>query len=91
MVQAALDQGEASARMTLQTFLRPAPPRPDRSSIGRHMAPSTGLAGRNVLVVGFGVLITCHLNPVMERDRLITENHGHHVPMYEQFGHNCAH
>jgi NAD(P)-dependent dehydrogenase (short-subunit alcohol dehydrogenase family) len=52
IVQAALDQQEASARMTLQTFLRPPPPAPDRSSVGRHLPSSTELAGRNVLVVG---------------------------------------
>jgi NAD(P)-dependent dehydrogenase (short-subunit alcohol dehydrogenase family) len=52
LVQAALDQQEASARMTLQTFLRPSPPAPDRASVGRHLPPSTQLAGRNVLVVG---------------------------------------
>jgi NAD(P)-dependent dehydrogenase (short-subunit alcohol dehydrogenase family) len=52
LVQAALDQQEASARMTLQTFLRPSPPAPDRASVGRHLPPSTQLAGRSVLVVG---------------------------------------
>jgi NAD(P)-dependent dehydrogenase (short-subunit alcohol dehydrogenase family) len=52
IVQAALEQQEASARMTLQAFLCSTPPAPNRSSIGGHLAPSTELAGRNVLVVG---------------------------------------
>jgi NAD(P)-dependent dehydrogenase (short-subunit alcohol dehydrogenase family)/acyl dehydratase len=52
IVDAAVDQGEASAQMTLQTFLRPVVPAPDRSSIGRYLPPSTELSGRNILIVG---------------------------------------
>jgi NAD(P)-dependent dehydrogenase (short-subunit alcohol dehydrogenase family) len=52
VVEAALAQAEASAQMTLNAFLRPTTPTPDRSTLGRHLAPSSSLAGRNVLVVG---------------------------------------
>jgi acyl dehydratase/NAD(P)-dependent dehydrogenase (short-subunit alcohol dehydrogenase family) len=45
-------EGEAAVRMSLQTFLRPPAPTPDRSSIARHLPASSGLADRNVLVVG---------------------------------------
>jgi NAD(P)-dependent dehydrogenase (short-subunit alcohol dehydrogenase family)/acyl dehydratase len=51
-VDVALDQGEASARMSLNAFLLPRVPPPDRASIRRHLSPSDSLAGRNVLVVG---------------------------------------
>ena len=51
-LEIALHQREASATMSLQTFLRPPVPPPDRASIGRYLAPSAELAGRNVLVVG---------------------------------------
>jgi NAD(P)-dependent dehydrogenase (short-subunit alcohol dehydrogenase family)/acyl dehydratase len=52
IVQAALDQAEASARMTLQTFVRSPVPAPDPTSIARHLPASRELEGRNVLVVG---------------------------------------
>jgi NAD(P)-dependent dehydrogenase (short-subunit alcohol dehydrogenase family)/acyl dehydratase len=52
LVDAALDQKAASARMTLNTFLRASVPAPNRSSISRYLAPSDELSGRNVLVVG---------------------------------------
>jgi len=52
VVDATLAEGEGSARMQLHTFVRPAPPEPDRSSIGRYLAPSAALRGQNVLVVG---------------------------------------
>jgi NAD(P)-dependent dehydrogenase (short-subunit alcohol dehydrogenase family)/acyl dehydratase len=52
VVDATLEQKAASARMTLNTFLRPRVPAPTRSSIGRYLSPSTELSGRNVLVVG---------------------------------------
>jgi NAD(P)-dependent dehydrogenase (short-subunit alcohol dehydrogenase family)/acyl dehydratase len=52
IVDATLALEDASARMVLQTFLRPAVPAPDRVSVGRHLAPSGALDGRNVLVVG---------------------------------------
>ena len=52
IVDAALGQGDASARMTLQAFLRSPVPPPDRASIGRHLPPSTKLSGQRVLVVG---------------------------------------
>jgi acyl dehydratase/NAD(P)-dependent dehydrogenase (short-subunit alcohol dehydrogenase family) len=47
-----LDQGNASATMTLHTFLRPPVPSPDRASIERYLPPSGELAGREILVVG---------------------------------------
>jgi NAD(P)-dependent dehydrogenase (short-subunit alcohol dehydrogenase family)/acyl dehydratase len=52
VVDATLADGEASARMQLHAFVRPAAPEPDRSSIGRYLAPSAALRGQNVLVVG---------------------------------------
>jgi NAD(P)-dependent dehydrogenase (short-subunit alcohol dehydrogenase family) len=52
VIDATLAQDGASARMTLNAFIRPAVPVPDRSTIGRHIAPSSELAGRHVLVVG---------------------------------------
>jgi NAD(P)-dependent dehydrogenase (short-subunit alcohol dehydrogenase family)/acyl dehydratase len=52
IVDAALTQGGASARMTLQAFIRSPVPPPDRSSIGRHLPPSAELSGRRALVVG---------------------------------------
>jgi NAD(P)-dependent dehydrogenase (short-subunit alcohol dehydrogenase family) len=52
VVDAVLAGNAASARMGLHTFLRPATPVPDRTSIGRWLAPSEKLRGRNVVVVG---------------------------------------
>jgi NAD(P)-dependent dehydrogenase (short-subunit alcohol dehydrogenase family) len=52
VVEAAVAQDDASARMTLHTFLRPPAPTPNRSTLGNSLAHSTKLAGRNVLVVG---------------------------------------
>jgi NAD(P)-dependent dehydrogenase (short-subunit alcohol dehydrogenase family)/acyl dehydratase len=52
VVDATLADGAASARMQLHAFARAAPPLPDRSSIGRYLAPSTKLRGQNFLVVG---------------------------------------
>jgi NAD(P)-dependent dehydrogenase (short-subunit alcohol dehydrogenase family)/acyl dehydratase len=52
VVQAEVAQDDASARMTLQTFLRPPAPTPDRTTVGRCLPDSTKLAGRNALVVG---------------------------------------
>jgi NAD(P)-dependent dehydrogenase (short-subunit alcohol dehydrogenase family)/acyl dehydratase len=52
VVEAALSHGEFSAQMTLNAFLRPTTPAPDRSTLGRHLAPSSNLAGQNVLVIG---------------------------------------
>jgi NAD(P)-dependent dehydrogenase (short-subunit alcohol dehydrogenase family) len=52
LVDVDLNQGEAGATMSLQTFLRVRVPAPDQSSIARYLAPSRELAGRNVLVVG---------------------------------------
>jgi NAD(P)-dependent dehydrogenase (short-subunit alcohol dehydrogenase family)/acyl dehydratase len=51
-VDVALDQHDASAAMTLHTFLRRRVPPPDRASMERYLPPSAELAGRNVLVVG---------------------------------------
>jgi NAD(P)-dependent dehydrogenase (short-subunit alcohol dehydrogenase family) len=51
-VDVGLDQHDASAAMTLHTFLRPPVPPPDRASIGRYLAPSADLSGRTILVVG---------------------------------------
>lgn len=51
-VEASLAAGEASADLTLHTFLRPPVPGPDRKRIGRFLAPSMDLDGRKVLVVG---------------------------------------
>jgi NAD(P)-dependent dehydrogenase (short-subunit alcohol dehydrogenase family) len=51
-VDVELHEAEASARVTLQTFLRPPVPPPDRTSIGGYLPPSSDLSGRNVLVVG---------------------------------------
>jgi NAD(P)-dependent dehydrogenase (short-subunit alcohol dehydrogenase family)/acyl dehydratase len=47
-----LEQHDASARMTLQAFLRAPVAPPDRPSIERFLASSTRLSGRNLLVVG---------------------------------------
>jgi NAD(P)-dependent dehydrogenase (short-subunit alcohol dehydrogenase family)/acyl dehydratase len=47
-----LQRGPASARMTLNTFLRARVPSPTRAGLDRHLPPSDRLAGRNVLVVG---------------------------------------
>jgi NAD(P)-dependent dehydrogenase (short-subunit alcohol dehydrogenase family)/acyl dehydratase len=47
-----LHEQEASGSMALQTFLRSPVPPPDRASLGRYLAPSATMAGRNVLVVG---------------------------------------
>jgi NAD(P)-dependent dehydrogenase (short-subunit alcohol dehydrogenase family) len=44
--------GPASARMTLQAFLRPAVRPPDRASVGGYLPASAKLAGSKVLVVG---------------------------------------
>jgi NAD(P)-dependent dehydrogenase (short-subunit alcohol dehydrogenase family)/acyl dehydratase len=52
VVDATLDQDEASARMTLHALLRPEVPAPDRFSIGAYLPPSTDLLGRNILIVG---------------------------------------
>lgn len=52
IIEAALDQVEASASMTLQTFLRPTVPSPDRPSIAQFLPPSDDLSGRRILVVG---------------------------------------
>jgi NAD(P)-dependent dehydrogenase (short-subunit alcohol dehydrogenase family)/acyl dehydratase len=51
-VDVGLDQGEASAQMTLHTFLRPPVPPPDRASIGQYLRPSAELSGKNILVIG---------------------------------------
>jgi NAD(P)-dependent dehydrogenase (short-subunit alcohol dehydrogenase family) len=51
-VDVRLEQHEASAAMTLHTFLRPRVPPPDRASVERYLPPSTELEGRNILVVG---------------------------------------
>jgi NAD(P)-dependent dehydrogenase (short-subunit alcohol dehydrogenase family)/acyl dehydratase len=47
-----LHEQDASARMELQTFLRPPVPPPDRASIGRYLTPSHALGGRTILVLG---------------------------------------
>ena len=52
VVDASLAEGAGSARMQLHSFVRPAAPVPDRSSIGDYLAPSAKLRGRNFLVVG---------------------------------------
>jgi len=52
LVNATLDQNEASARMTLQALLRPEVPAPDRPSVLAYLPPSTDLSGRNILIVG---------------------------------------
>jgi NAD(P)-dependent dehydrogenase (short-subunit alcohol dehydrogenase family)/acyl dehydratase len=52
VLEASLAEGAGSARMQLHAFVRPAPPVPDRSSIGHYLAPSAKLRGRNFLVVG---------------------------------------
>jgi NAD(P)-dependent dehydrogenase (short-subunit alcohol dehydrogenase family)/acyl dehydratase len=51
-LELALYAQQESASMTLQTFFRPPVPPPDRGSLGRYLAPSSKLAGSNVLVVG---------------------------------------
>lgn len=51
-VEARLEQGAASADLTLQTFLRRRVPLPDRASVGRFLSPASDLTGQNVLVVG---------------------------------------
>jgi NAD(P)-dependent dehydrogenase (short-subunit alcohol dehydrogenase family)/acyl dehydratase len=51
-LDAVLEQAEVSAQMTLHTFLRSPVPAPDRSRLAPHLAPSTALAGRKILVVG---------------------------------------
>jgi NAD(P)-dependent dehydrogenase (short-subunit alcohol dehydrogenase family) len=51
-VVASLAAGEASADLTLHTFLRPSVPEPDRERIARFLAPSTELDGHKILVVG---------------------------------------
>jgi NAD(P)-dependent dehydrogenase (short-subunit alcohol dehydrogenase family)/acyl dehydratase len=52
IVDVDLDQGGASAAMTLNAFLRPAPEAPERSSIAQYLPPSEQLSGRNIVVVG---------------------------------------
>jgi acyl dehydratase/NAD(P)-dependent dehydrogenase (short-subunit alcohol dehydrogenase family) len=52
VLEAAVKQCRASARMTLHAVLRPPPPVPTRSSIAQYLPASRRLAGRNVLVVG---------------------------------------
>jgi NAD(P)-dependent dehydrogenase (short-subunit alcohol dehydrogenase family) len=52
IVDVDLDQDSASAKMTLQAFLRPALDVPQRSSIEPYVPESTELSGRNVVVVG---------------------------------------
>lgn len=52
IIDAGLDQADASAQMTLQTFLRPTVPAPDRSSIAQFLPPSDDFSGRKILVVG---------------------------------------
>jgi NAD(P)-dependent dehydrogenase (short-subunit alcohol dehydrogenase family)/acyl dehydratase len=51
-LEVTLHDEQASASMALQTFLRSPVPPPDRASIGRYLAPSSKLDGKNVLVVG---------------------------------------
>jgi NAD(P)-dependent dehydrogenase (short-subunit alcohol dehydrogenase family)/acyl dehydratase len=51
-VEVAVEDGDASASMTLHAFLRARVPLPDRVSLEPYLAPSAELAGRNVLVVG---------------------------------------
>jgi NAD(P)-dependent dehydrogenase (short-subunit alcohol dehydrogenase family)/acyl dehydratase len=62
IVEADLDQGAASAKMTLQAFLRPVLETPQRSSIAPYLPESTELSGRNIVVVGasrgFGAVLT---------------------------------
>lgn len=52
IVEADLDQGSASANMTLQAFLRPVLDAPQRSSIAPYLQESSDLSGRNIVVVG---------------------------------------
>jgi NAD(P)-dependent dehydrogenase (short-subunit alcohol dehydrogenase family) len=52
VVDVDLDQDGASAKMTLQAFLRPVLEAPERSSIARYLPPSAELSGRNIVVVG---------------------------------------
>jgi NAD(P)-dependent dehydrogenase (short-subunit alcohol dehydrogenase family)/acyl dehydratase len=47
-----VDQHDASATMTLDTFIRPRLLPPDRATIEQYLAPSTRLTGRQILVVG---------------------------------------
>jgi NAD(P)-dependent dehydrogenase (short-subunit alcohol dehydrogenase family)/acyl dehydratase len=62
IVDADLDQGSASAKMTLQAFLRPVLETPRRASIATYLPESTDLSGRNIVVVGasrgFGAVLT---------------------------------
>jgi NAD(P)-dependent dehydrogenase (short-subunit alcohol dehydrogenase family)/acyl dehydratase len=51
-LEVTLHAQEASGAMALQTFLRSPVPPPDRTSVGRYLAPSAELAGKNILVVG---------------------------------------
>jgi NAD(P)-dependent dehydrogenase (short-subunit alcohol dehydrogenase family)/acyl dehydratase len=64
-VQAWFGYGPASARLGLQAIIRSRVPGPRRDVLTRHLPPSDGLAGRQVLVVGgsrgLGAAITAAL------------------------------